>query len=367
MPAESVALNAIACAAFHISMVSPSLLRMHHQSVSASTVSIDRNDLSHSSFITITTSFAMQHNLCFDPNRFPHIVEAILSRTDRSTLLAVRLVSSSLCDIADRLLSGDTLSIWSRAEGSSTLLSVTGLARVRHPQNRCIPCFHSAGSETTQGLAVNRAKRLNVYCFLATQRLHQLLQQAGPRCDILLTFGRDHLVALATDVILPPCASLQLVAYTDCSCMNSMDGSDDSGSGSVDGSGSALVEDSEEELEAAASTFSHSAAEVTLHLESEPFGPPPLASTRPACPVAQGAINSGIERLQVTGNIRALPRLFDGVDVQTSPDLHIVIAGDGKLDSAEVDALLLDTARCFSVPAQQVQYELKRWSERVTT
>lgn len=332
--------------------------------VQASTVCIDRNNLSHSSFITITTSLAMQHNLCFDPSRFPHIVEAILSCTDRSTLLAVRLVSYSLCDVADRLLSGDTLSIWSRAEGSSTLLSVTGLARVRHPQNRCIPCFHPAGSETTQRLAVNRAKRLNVYCFLATQRLYQLLQQAGPRCDILLTFGRDHLLALATDVILPPCGSLQLVAYTDCSCMNRMDTSDDSSGGSVDGSGSALVA---EELTAAAGSFSHSAAEVTLHLEPEPLGPPPLASRRPVCPVAQGAINTGVKRLLVTGNIRALPRLFDGVDVQTSPDLHIVIAGDGKLDSAEVDTLLLDIARCFSVPARQVQYEVKRWSERVTT
>lgn len=71
--------------------------------------------------------FAMSDSLSLNSSSLPHILEAELAFADRQTLLAARLVLSSMCDLADRLLSGDILDQWSDSADSSASLTATSL------------------------------------------------------------------------------------------------------------------------------------------------------------------------------------------------------------------------------------------------
>lgn len=306
-------------------------------------------------FLTIIVTLAMSERLSLDPNSVPHILEATLAFTDRQTLLAARLVSLSMRDVADRLLSGDTLDIWSDAADSSAALTATSLPKVRQPQNRRVPCFHPNGSVKAQRSAVIHASCLKIHCFLATPRLNDLLQHARQTCDIVLSFGRDHARVFTTDVCIPPCSSLKIHIPTSCFCLTArdedrylkVDSSEDSISSASDAAPTPTA------------ALHHEATTVRLHLERVLRGFGSRSTTSVYCPVAEGAVNAGVRHLHVSGDVRTLPKLFDGVNKHTHHDLHILFSSDRALSATKVDQLLRDTARCFSIPRQQMHYEVK--------
>lgn len=160
-----------------------------------------------------------------NPQFFPHIWEAILRHTDRSTLLTARLVSLSLCDLADRLLSGDHLVLETFGQAGRPALIAMSDGSNLEPINRVspyrkVPFFHPDGDLRVQHRAMNHARRLFLNCSFATTRLNRLLQHVHPLCSVELWRTVHHNHSFATHISVPPCASLSLQIPMGCSCNN---------------------------------------------------------------------------------------------------------------------------------------------------
>ncbi|EJT46603.1 hypothetical protein A1Q1_04780 [Trichosporon asahii var. asahii CBS 2479] len=275
------------------------------------------------------------------PAFFPHIFEDILRLTDRPTLLAARLVSTAMCDSANRLLSSDYLILETYAmENHIELLAFSDGSPSEDCISSCrtVPYFHPTANLTAQYQAVNRARilRLFINCNFARRRLNSLLQQVHPSCEVELWCDTLHDLSFATDICLPACATLSLQSSMSCSC-----------SGRVPPESTAVE---------APGVLRHNASRVRLYVESESVTDTTSSTVCYRCPLVAGAVNGGVTHLTVSGNVCALPRHFQNVNVNSSPDLQILIEGDGGLGPAAVNSLRQATAQHFKIPVEQVQY-----------
>lgn len=275
------------------------------------------------------------------PAFFPHIFEDILRLTDRPTLLAARLVSTAMCDSANRLLSGDYLILETCAmEDHIELLAFSdGSPSEGISSCRTVPYFHPTANLTAQYQAVNRARILCLFinCNFARRRLNSLLQHVHPSCEVELCCATLlHNLSFATDICLPACATLSLQSSMSCSC-----------SGRLHPESTAVK---------APGVLRHKASRVRLYVQSESVTDPTSSTVCYRCPLVAGAVNGGVTHLTVSGNVCTLPEHFQNVNVNSSTNLQILIEGDGGLGTAAVNSLRQATAQQFKIPVEQVQY-----------
>lgn len=286
-----------------------------------------------------------------DPRFFPHILENTLQHVDRRTLLAARLVSTGMCDIADLLLSGKRLIVLTSAHASKRLsVRIQAPTMDFYPLDRFVPCFHPAGSREAQHRAMGRAKHIAIICDLPSEHLNDLISHVQPTCSITFLPSKNHDVFSKTDFRIPPCSSLSLDILRDCSCQ--MKGHLSNAS------------------PAPAGALCHTAARVVLHLpwrgnlRSITSTAPRMPRTPAKCPLAVGVVNPSVTQLIVVGDLSALPWYFVDIDFQTHPNLQITLEdlrGGGMLKAGASNLLRRRTAMCFKIPEQQVQYVVTDW------
>lgn len=266
-----------------------------------------------------------------DPLSFPHIVEAILVQTDRKTLLAARLVSTSMLRLVDPLFCHTRLFLMQSASGhlqGSSSMALRPSTSFK-PHHR-VPCFHRDGDEAIQAAAVSRIGHISLFpLFNQSARKHagRLLQHV--RSDAFVGVYHDSSLGRGanpppfdSDLIIPPCTKITVTLSQVCTCSR----------GGV---------------------FRHEAGAVELEID----GRLSLTHTINSCAVMAGIINPGVTELIISGKITALPSVLLGISVQANPDLDVIFESY-TVPSAEAMADLRSfAAERFSIPEDHISFD----------
>lgn len=262
-----------------------------------------------------TTSFNFTMPASLDPLYFPHIFEAILANTERETLLAARLVCSSMLNVVNPLLCGSYLRIMRDSGGILTALTNTSRGEYWSAFNLRVPYFYRNGNEATQAAAVRRLRFLHLNTRAPGSHLNRLLQHLPPTAEIEM----HHDGALESDIVIPHSGPVYISASTKCGCHS-------------DGG-----------------TFAHAASEVQLTVYNDGKGP--------RCRMVAGVINPNLSELDICGELPGLPDLFEGIDVRASPDLQVLISDPDGCYFAEQDDLCRQAVERFNISEDQVEFE----------
>lgn len=265
-----------------------------------------------------------------EPLSFPHIVEAILVQTDRKTLLAARLVSTSMLKLVDPLFSHTMLFLTQSASGH---LQGSGPMALRlstsfKPHHR-VPYFHRYGDEAIQAAAVSRIGRISLFPLFnksAWKHAGRLLQNV--RSDAFVGVYHDgspgrgaNPPPFDSDLIIPPCTKITVTLSQVCTCRR----------GGV---------------------FRHEAGAVELRIESGPC----LTHTINSCAVMDGVINPGVTELIISGKITATSSLLLGISVQANPDLNVVFDNYASTSVEVMADLRRFAAERFSIPEDRISF-----------
>ncbi|EJT46588.1 hypothetical protein A1Q2_00417 [Trichosporon asahii var. asahii CBS 8904] len=134
-----------------------------------------------------------------DPRFFPHITESILFFADYASLLSARGVCVSMCTLADKALSGDTIILKTGLRGR--LLCEGPLGN--------LPFFHPRSKRALQLKAMASTQRVVITKTVSvTERLNSLLKALPATCHVRIEHGevRDQ------GFCLPEIASLTITS-----------------------------------------------------------------------------------------------------------------------------------------------------------
>lgn len=259
-----------------------------------------------------------------DPLGFPHIIEAIFHDVPWKQQLDARLVSSSMRNVMDSLLAHSEL--WLIVDKKGKLRATT--RNVALLLLKGLPYFHPEGDSEAQHAAIQRAQNLIILAAHVTPRLNSLLQHIQPTCEVLF----DHKGMLQSDLHIPRCASLLLNVNPGCVCFASSTG-----------------------------RFTHEASSVDLHLGGDisPSIALSLVKGRRGggkCSIMAGTLNADVTRFMVTGNVCALPALFDDLDVSMTHDLNVLVRCWRTFHGTTMEALRRDISICFNIPESRIKY-----------
>ncbi|EJT46604.1 hypothetical protein A1Q1_04781 [Trichosporon asahii var. asahii CBS 2479] len=255
----------------------------------------------------------------FNPDDFPHIIEAVVWSSDWPTLLKLRLVSSRMKRLVDPLLCKDLLELSTDSTGD---LTVSAWIPWLYDHPLCIPYFHPSGNEFIQRAAMNRAKRIRVICERATFRLNELLQWISPEAEVV--FLHSPAAVFDVDTRIPVCAGLTIEAQIDphCACQDESRGK-----------------------------LTHQSKAVAIHFVS---GGGEERSGLPRCVVLDGAVNLGVHHLDLVDYFSDIrPMLCGDADIDTHPELRVRVK---KRWGSGSERARLKLAERFSVEESRVYY-----------
>ena len=166
---------------------------------------------------------------------------------------------------------------------------------------------------------MNRAKRIRVICERATFRLNELLQWISPEAEVV--FLHSPAAVFDVDTRIPVCAGLTIEAQIDphCACQDESRGK-----------------------------LTHQSKAVAIHFVS---GGGEERSGLPRCVVIDGAVNLGVQHLDLFSDIR--PMLCGDADIDTHPELRVRVK---KRWGSESERARLKLAERFSVEESRVYY-----------
>lgn len=254
-----------------------------------------------------------------NPHDFPHIIEAIARYSDWPTLLTLRLVSLSMQRLVDPLLSEDLLELSTDSSGE---LTVSTWIPWRYDHALCIPYFHPSGNEFVQRAVLTRAERVRVICERSTARLNDLLQWVNPRAEVTLLHSPSAVFDI--DIHIPPCAELVVEAVIDphCACQDESRGK-----------------------------LTHEARSVMMYFIS---GGGRKQSGLPRCAVIDGAVNLGVQSLQLIAQFgQPRPVLCGDTDIDTNPKLEVLVRLPWHQSNKTLQRQI---AERFHIPDSQVSF-----------
>lgn len=269
-----------------------------------------------------------------DPRWFPHILENIIFHSVWETQLAARLVSSSMRDLADRVLIGPDLYLRSGHPSCALLVETyTQGGRNRYTKFHRVPCLHGTGNVRSQRDVMRRVRRIRITLSGETPRVPHILSLVQPtsHIDWVMT-ARDHTDLGSVRDQIPPCESLHLSSedYV-CHCRVP--------------------------TKLGARKLRHTASTVKLTLPYQYDHDPTY------CFVIAGALNSSVTRFTLAGSFRNYPDLVANTEIKIHPDLQIFLRcwGDDDWDLVTSPDFSHKLARCLNISVGRIQTQFPPW------